>query len=78
MTSLEKAAHRSRHLLPMVAIALIGRLGGCEYKPDDVSLPSARVPTTEAGTVPPLQDTGDVDAGRVPPLPDSGDVDAGT
>ena len=66
MTPLEKAAQRSRHLLPLVAIALIGCLGGCEYESDDVSLPSASFPTTEARTVPPLPDSGD---STVPPLP---------
>lgn len=65
MASLEMAAQRSRHLLPLVAIALIGSLGGCEYAPDDVSVPTAGSPTTE-------------EAGAVPPLPDSGDIDAGT
>jgi hypothetical protein len=75
MTSLEKAAQRSRYLLPLVAIALIGCLGGCEYEPDDVSFPSASFPTTEAGTVPPLPD---IHAGRVAPFPESGVIDAGT
>lgn len=66
MTHLEKAARRSRHILPLVAIALIGCLGGCEYESDDVSLPSASFPTTEASDIP-------------PPLPDSGgSMDAGT
>lgn len=46
-TPLEKAALRSHHLLPLVAIALIGCLGRCQYEPDDVSLPSATLPTTE-------------------------------
>ena len=63
MTPLKKAAQRSRHLLPMVAIALIGCLGGCEYKPDDVSLPSARFPTTEADTIAPFPESGVIDAG---------------
>ncbi|MBJ2122476.1 hypothetical protein I6N91_15960 [Arthrobacter sp. MSA 4-2] len=63
MTPLEKAAQRSRHLLPLVAIALIGCLAGCEYEPDDASLPSASFPTTEASTVLPLPDAGDIDAG---------------
>ncbi|MDQ0633167.1 hypothetical protein QFZ40_001076 [Arthrobacter pascens] len=63
MTPLEKAAQRSRHLLPLVAIALIGCLGGCEYKPDDFSFPSARFPTTEADTIAPFPESGDIDAG---------------
>ncbi|WP_425455786.1 hypothetical protein [Arthrobacter crusticola] len=63
MTPHEKAAQRSRHLLPLVTIALIGCLGGCQNEPDDAPLPSARVPATEAGTVPPLPDSGDIDAG---------------
>ncbi len=63
MTPLEKAAQRSRHLLLLVAIALMGCLGGCESAPDDASLPSASSPTTEAGTVPPLPDSDDIDAG---------------
>ena len=37
MTPREKAAQRSHYLLPLVAIALIGCLGGREYKPDGVS-----------------------------------------
>lgn len=76
MTRFEKAAQRWRHLLPFVAIALIGCLGGCEYEPNDVSLPSASSPTTEARTAPPLPDRGDTRT--VPPLPESGDIDAGT
>lgn len=63
MTPLEKAAQRSRHLLPLVAIALIGCLGGCEYEPDGVSLPSP-ASTTEADTVAPFPDSGVLDAGR--------------
>ena len=47
MASREKAAQRSHYLLPLVAIALIGCLGGREYEPDSVSLPSASFPTTE-------------------------------
>ncbi|TQJ40735.1 hypothetical protein FBY33_2820 [Arthrobacter sp. SLBN-112] len=88
MTPFEKAAQRWRHLLPLFAIALIGCLGGCEYEPNDVSLPSASSPTTEARTAPPLPDQGgsrtapplpDQGGSRtVPPLPESGDIDAGT
>jgi hypothetical protein len=63
MTALEMAAQRSRHLLLLVAIALTGCLVGCESEPDDASLPSAGVPTTEARAVPPLPDSGDIDAG---------------
>ncbi|WP_310114890.1 hypothetical protein [Pseudarthrobacter oxydans] len=63
-TPLEKAAaQRPRHLLPLVAIALIGYLGGCEYESNDASLPSASSPITEARTVPPLPESGDIDAG---------------
>jgi hypothetical protein len=76
MTPLEKAAQRSRQLLPLVAIALIGCLGGCQYGPDNVPLPSASSPTTEARTFAPLPDG--VDTRAVPPLPESGDIDAGT
>jgi hypothetical protein len=50
MTPLEKVAQRSHHLLPVVAIALIGCLGGCEYEPDGVSLPSASFPAAEPTT----------------------------
>lgn len=63
MAPLEKAAQRSRHLLPLVAIALIGCLSGCESAAEDVPLPSASSPTTEAAAVPPLPDSGDTDAG---------------
>ncbi len=76
MTPLPKAAQRPRHLLPLVAIALIGCLGGCQYESDDVSLPSASTPTTEGRMVPPLPDDGETR--MVPPLPESGDIDAGT
>jgi hypothetical protein len=76
MTPLEKAAQRSRPLLILVAAALIGGLSGCESAPDDVPLPSASSPTTEAGAVPAQPDGGDASA--VPPLPYSGDIDAGT
>jgi len=71
MTPLEKATQRSRHLLPLVVIALIGCLGGCEYAPNDISLPSASIPTTEASFP-------TTEASGIPPLPDSGDIDAGT
>src|SRR5690242_17818532 len=63
VTPLEKAAQLSRHLLPLVAIALIGCLGGCEYQSNDASLPSTSSPITEARTVPPLPARGDIDAG---------------
>lgn len=76
MTPLELAAQQSRHLWPLVAIALIGCLGGCQYESDDVSLPSASTPTTEVRTPPPLPNGGDT--GTVPPLPKNGDIDAGT
>lgn len=71
-----KAAQRSRHLLSLVAIALIGCLGGCEYGSDDVPHPSASSPNTEARTFPPLPDGGGTRT--VPLLPESGDIDAGT
>lgn len=76
MTPLEKAAQRPRHLLPLVAIALIGCLGGCQYESDDVSLPSASTPTTEVRTVSPLPESRGTRT--VPPLPESGAIDAGT
>jgi len=76
MTPLEKAVQRSRHFLPLVAIALIGCLGGCESESGDVSRPSASSPTTEARTVPPLPDGGDTRT--VPLLPESGNIAAGT
>nr|WP_142056796.1 hypothetical protein [Pseudarthrobacter sp. B4EP4b] len=76
MTPLEKAAQRSRHLVSLVAIALIGCLGGCEYESNDVSLPSASSPTTEARTVPPPPESGDTRT--VPLLPENGAIDAGT
>jgi hypothetical protein len=77
MTPLGKTAQRSRHLLPFVAIALIGCLSGCQYEPNDVSLPSASTPATEARTPAPLPADGG-DTRTVPPLPESGDIDAGT
>ncbi|WP_285314529.1 hypothetical protein [Pseudarthrobacter sp. fls2-241-R2A-168] len=75
-TPLENAAQRSRHLMPLMAIALISCLGGCEYESNDVALPSASSPTTEARTVSPLPESGDTRMVR--PLPKSGDIDAGT
>ena len=63
MTHLGKAAQRSRHLLPLVVIALIGCLGGCAYGSDDVSRPSASSPTTEVSAIPPFPESGDIDAG---------------
>jgi hypothetical protein len=76
MTPLEKAAQPSRHLLPLVAIALIGCLNGCEYEPDNLTLPSASSPTTEVRTDPPLLATGGTRT--IPRLPERGDIDAGT
>lgn len=76
MTPLGKAAQRSRHLLPLVAIALIGCLGGCEYGSDGASVPSSSSPSSEARTAPTLPDGGDTRT--LPPLPKSGDIDAGT
>lgn len=69
---LQKAAQRSRHLLPLLVIALIGCLGGCEYEADDVSLPSASFPTTEGPSPAPT-----MEAGTVAPLPCSGDIGPG-
>ncbi|CCQ45888.1 putative uncharacterized protein [Pseudarthrobacter siccitolerans] len=74
-TPLEKAAQRPRHLLPLIAIALIASLGGCQYESDDVPLPSVSAPTTELTLPPPPTDGG---TRTVPPLPESGDIDAGT
>jgi hypothetical protein len=76
VTPLEKAAQRSRHLLPLVTIALIGCLGGCEYESNDASLPSASSPITEAHTLPSLPESRDTRT--LPPLLESGDIDAGT
>jgi hypothetical protein len=67
MTPLEKAAQRSRHLLPSVAIALLACFGLSACTAPEAPSPAA---TTEARTIPPLP--------TVPPLPDSGDIDAGT
>ena len=47
VTALEKAGHRSHHLLPLVAIALIGSLGGCVYEAENPALPSAISPAPE-------------------------------
>ncbi|TDL38874.1 hypothetical protein E2R57_08045 [Arthrobacter nitrophenolicus] len=74
-TPLEKPTQRPRHLLPLVAIALIASLGGCQHESDDVPLPSVSAPTTEV--TPPLLPT-DGDTRAVPPLPQSGDISAGT
>jgi hypothetical protein len=76
MTRPEKAPQRSRQLLPLVTIALIGCLGGCEYESKDASFPSASSPITEARTDPPLP--GSRDTRTVRTLPESGDIDAGT
>ncbi|MGN7200391.1 hypothetical protein [Arthrobacter sp. SAFR-044] len=76
MTLLEKAAQRPLHLLPLLAIALIGFLGGCQYESKDVPLPSSSSPNTEAGTPPPRPDGGGT--ATVPPLPKSGAIGAGT
>ena len=76
VTPLEKPAQRSRHLLPLVTIALIGCLGGCEYESDDASLPSAGSQASEARTASPLPESRGTRT--VPPLPESGDIDAGT
>lgn len=67
MTPLEKAAQRSRHLLPSVAIALLACFGLSACTAPEAPSPAA---TTEARAVPLLP--------TVPPLPDSGDINAGT
>jgi hypothetical protein len=67
MTPLEKAAQGSRHLLPLVAIAMLACVGLSACTAPEAPSPAA---TTEARTIPPLP--------TVPPLPDSGDIDAGT
>ncbi|WP_373683157.1 hypothetical protein [Arthrobacter sp. DR-2P] len=77
MTPLDEATQRPRHLLPLVAIALIGCLGGCQYESDDAPLPSASTATTEVRTPPQLPADGG-DTRTVPPLPKNGDIDAGT
>lgn len=76
ITPPKKAAQRPLYLLPLLALALIGLLGGCQYESKDVPLPSASSPTTEARTPPPLPDGGNTPT--VPPLPKSGTIDAGT
>ena len=76
VTPLEKAVQGSRHLLPLVTVALIGCLGGCEYESNDASLPSTSSPSTEARTVAPLPESRGTRT--VPPLPESGGIDAGT
>ncbi|MCQ6271051.1 hypothetical protein M8J71_11215 [Pseudarthrobacter sp. R1] len=67
MTPLEKAAQRSRHLLPSVAIALLACFGLSACTAPEAPSPEA---TTEARTVPPLP--------TIPPLPDNGDIAPGT
>ncbi|MFJ6452978.1 hypothetical protein [Paenarthrobacter sp. NPDC091669] len=76
MTPLEKAAKQSRHLLPLLTIALIGCLGGCEYESKDASLPSVTSSMMEARRDPPLPESRNPRTVRT--LPDSGDIDAGT
>ncbi|MFS2090341.1 hypothetical protein [Paenarthrobacter nicotinovorans] len=75
VTPSERVAQRSHQILTLVAVALIGCLGGCEYESDDASLPSASSPW-EARSVSPLPEN--PDTRTVPPLPESGDIDAGT
>jgi hypothetical protein len=70
-------AQWSRHLLSLLAIALIGCLGGCKYESDNGSLPAGIFLTTEARTVSPPPDSGG-DTRTVPPLPENGDIPAGT
>lgn len=60
-TPLAKASHRPHYLLPLVAIALMGSLGGCQYKAEDLSLPSASSPTAD-----PAEETSSVSATPVP------------
>ncbi|WP_235423606.1 hypothetical protein [Pseudarthrobacter chlorophenolicus] len=75
MTFFEKAGQWPRLILPLVAVTLIGCLGGCEYKSDDVSLPSASTSSSSVHTPsPPPEGV----TRPVPPLPKSGDIDAGT
>ncbi len=76
VTPFKPGAQRSRHLLPLMAIALIGCLGGCQYESAEVPLPSVSSAATEAGTVPPLPESGHT--GRVPLLPENGAINAGT
>ncbi|GAA3272990.1 hypothetical protein AAU01_28210 [Paenarthrobacter aurescens] len=59
-----------------MTIALIGCLGGCEYESNDVPLPPASSPVSEAHTVPTLPESRD--SRTVSSLPESGDIDAGT
>jgi hypothetical protein len=60
MTPLEKAAQRWHHLLPLVAIALIGCFGLSACTPTDTPSPP---PTSEASDIAPLPKSGDIDAG---------------
>ncbi|WP_223940735.1 hypothetical protein [Arthrobacter sp. StoSoilB22] len=76
MTPLDLATQRRRYLLPLLVIALIGCLGGCDSKPDDASLPSPSSSTTEARTAPAQTEGGAPQT--VPLLPESGNLDAGT
>ena len=71
-----RIARRFRHLVPLVAIALLGCLGACEYESKDASRLPSPAPATEAGAVPPGPDGGGT--ATIPPLPDGGEIDAGT
>lgn len=73
MSSVTPFGRTARRSPLLVAVALVGCLGGCVYESDDVSLPSGRSPTTEARTVTPT-----TEAGTGSSLPESGDIDPGT
>ena len=60
MTPLEKAAQRSRHHLPLVAIALLACFGLSGCTPTGTPSPP---PTSEASDIPSLPESGDIDAG---------------
>lgn len=60
MTPLEKAAQRSRHLFPLVAIALLACFGLSGCTPTETPSPP---PTSEASDIPSLPESGDIDAG---------------
>jgi hypothetical protein len=60
MTPLEMAAQRSRHHLPLVAIALLACFGLSGCTPTETPSPP---PTSEASDIPSLPESGDIDAG---------------
>ena len=59
-TPLEKAAQRSHHHLPLVAIALLACFGLSGCTPTETPSPP---PTSEASDIPSLPESGDIDAG---------------